>query len=55
MSTGPQLPGAWSFGNDEDKPRKEEDKASIIPSTDPIAEIAPAGPATAIVSAEEVS
>ena len=55
MSTGPQLPGAWSFGNDEDKSRKEEDKASTIPSTDPIEEVAPAGPATAVMSAEEVS
>lgn len=55
MSTGPQLPGAWSFGNDEDKSRKEEDKVSMVPSTDPIAEVAPAGPATAAMSAEEVS
>ena len=54
MSTGPQLPGAWSFGDDEDKSRKEEDKVSTVPSTDPISEVAPAGPATAVMSAEEV-
>jgi hypothetical protein len=63
MSTGPQVPGAWSFstGNNEDKEkergRKEEDKASVAPSTAAIAEadIAPAGAATAIVTAGEES
>lgn len=56
MSTGPQVPGAWSFGNDEkDKVRKEEDKVSTVPSEAPIAEVAPAGADTAAVTAEEVS
>jgi len=57
MSTGPQLPGAWMFGDDKDKERgrKEEDKVSAVPSTAAIAEVAPAGAATAVTSAEEVS
>lgn len=57
LSTGPQLPGAWAFGKDEDRSRKDEDKASTVPTTDPIAEaeVAPAGPATAVTTAEEVS
>jgi hypothetical protein len=57
MSTGPQVPGAWMFGDDKDKDkgRKEEDKASAVPSTAAIAEVAPAGAATAVASAEEVS
>jgi hypothetical protein len=56
MSTGPQLPGAWSFntGRDEEKGRKEEDKVSVAPSEAAIAEVAPAGAATAVMSAEEV-
>lgn len=55
MSTGPQVPGAWMFGEDKDRGRKEDDKASAVPSTAAIAEVAPAGAATAITSAEEVS
>ena len=57
MSTGPQVPGAWMFSDDKDKERgrKEEDKVSAVPSTAAIAEVAPAGPATAVTSAEEVS
>ena len=57
MSTGPQLPGAWSFGEDKekDRARREEDKVSTAPSTAAIAEIAPAGAATAVTTAEEVS
>jgi hypothetical protein len=56
MSTGPQVPGAWSFGNDDkDRGRKEEDKVSTVPSTAAIAEVAPAGAETAVVTAEEVS
>jgi hypothetical protein len=57
MSTGPQLPGAWSFGagREEDRGRKEEDKVSVAPSTAAIQEVAPAGPETAILTAEEVS
>lgn len=55
MSTGPQLPGAWSFGTEQDKARKDDDKPSTVPSTDPIAEVAPGGRATAVMSAEEVS
>lgn len=57
MSTGPQVPGAWMFGDDreKDRGRKEEDKVSAAPTTDAIAEVAPAGAATAVTSAEEVS
>jgi hypothetical protein len=54
MSTGPQVPGAWMFSDDKDKGRKEEDKASAVPSTAAISEVAPAGAATAVTSAEEV-
>jgi hypothetical protein len=57
MSTGPQVPGAWMFSDDRDKDRgrKEEDKVSTVPSTAAIAEVAQAGPATALTSAEDVS
>ena len=57
MSTGPQVPGAWMFSDDKDKDkgRREEDKVSAVPSTAAIAEVAPAGAATAVTSAEEVS
>lgn len=56
MSTGPQLPGAWSFGSgrEDDRGRKEEDKVSVAPSTAAIQEVAPAGPDTALATAEEV-
>jgi hypothetical protein len=43
------------FGEDKDRGRKEDDKASAVPSTAAIAEVAPAGAATAVTSVEEVS